>query len=304
MRFLNRLALTILVLILPVTIAGAQTKIVALVNNEPVTSYQLDQRIKILRLTREARGNVRKQALEELIDDLLKKKEGQRRRVYPAKVQIDRGYAQVARNVKLPSAKALSNVLRQNGIAPDSFKERMAAQMAWQEIVRARTRQSVQITEKQILDAVEDKGEDAKITTEYDMQQIIFVLPSDRKKSDENRRSREARSLRSRFKSCDEGIQFAKGIKGVVVKSIGRRSYADLPAGIRKQISETATGRTTSPIVTDAGVELIAVCDKREIQSDSELRMELTQELRREQQSAVARRFLRDLRRYATIEYR
>lgn len=304
MKYLARFALAILLSAATTSLVSAQTKIVALVDNVPITSYSLDQRIKILRLTREARGNVRKQALEELIDDQLKKKEGERRRVYPAQAQVNRAYGQIARNVKLPSPKALDQILRQNGISPDSFKERVAAQMAWQEIVRSRTQQSVRASERQILDAVEDKGQDAVVTTEYDMQQIIFVLPANRKKSDENRKSREARNLRNRFKSCDEGVQLAKGISGVVVKSIGRRSFADLPAGIRKQISETDIGRTTPPIVTDSGVELIAVCDKREIQSDSELRLELTQELRRSQQSAVARRLLRNLRRFVTIEYR
>ena len=51
-------------------IAQAQSKIVAIVNDQPITSYELTQRTKLLKLT--SRNGSRKKALDELIEEKLK----------------------------------------------------------------------------------------------------------------------------------------------------------------------------------------------------------------------------------------
>ena len=69
----------------------------------------------------------------------------------------------------------------------------------------------------------EAEGGDVK-TTEYVLQQIIFVVPQGSSGGLETQRRREAEAFRSRFPGCDRSVAMAKQLKGVVVKNLGRRT--------------------------------------------------------------------------------
>ncbi|MEH0072679.1 hypothetical protein V6L77_24525 [Pannonibacter sp. Pt2-lr] len=69
-------------------------------------------------------------------------------------------------------------------------------------------------------------------------------------------------------------------------------------------IAKTAVGQLTPPQVTPRGLEMIAVCGKRELASDVAARTEIEDELRQKEGEQLTRRYIQDLRRQSVISYR
>ena len=88
------------------------------------------------------------------------------------------------------------------------------------------------------------------------------------------------------------------------MRDLGRRESTELRGAQGDEIKSTETGKTTRPFVSDKGVELIAVCAKRDFQSDSAIRAEVETQLKFEQAKEIGEDYLKELRDKAVIQYR
>src|SRR5689334_14472303 len=100
------------------TPARAQA-IMAMVNGDPVTAFDVEQRIKLARLT-EHKALTQKEALEILISDRAKLKEGKRFGVDLSKSDVDEQFDAMARRMKVPPDQ-LVKALEQQGIRPETL---------------------------------------------------------------------------------------------------------------------------------------------------------------------------------------
>ena len=73
---------------------------------------------------------------------------------------------------------------------------------------------------------------------------------------------------------------------------------------LAKSLEGLDVGGVTAPERIAEGIQLIAVCRKSEISGQTEETLEVRQELSTERGDLLARRYLRDLRSDASIEYR
>lgn len=285
--------------------AHAQAKIRVIVNDTAITSYDIGQRAKLLRLTERLGGSAaRRKAQQELVDEVLQLAEAQRVRSMVGDAEVNGAYANIARNVKM-SPKQLSAALRQNGVNPSTLKDRLRAQLSWSRAVRRRFQAQVSVSESDVIAALKKtKDIDKEKSIEYELRQVIVVVPKKSSSGFKSKRKREAQGLRKRFTSCPEGVEIARSMNEVVIKNIGRRLETELPDNLRGTIEKTAVGRLTAPQTTASGFEMIAVCQKREIASDLSARTEVENELREKEGEQLSRRYLSELRRRAVIDYR
>src|SRR5215475_10528595 len=156
--------------------ARAQT-IVVMVNGEPITNMDIEQRSKLTQLTTHKQPS-RQEVINELIDEKVKIKEAKRFGVDPTTSDIDQSYAGMAQRMRL-TADQLTQVLEKQGIRPDTLRSRMKAEMVWGSLVRGRYKESLQVGEKDVAAAVKGSGEgnlevDA---SEYKMQPIVLIVP-------------------------------------------------------------------------------------------------------------------------------
>lgn len=308
--FSRNLATTILTValafVLPKTDtpAVAQTSIKVVVNDAVITSYDIDNRYKFLRLTSRG-GASRKEAIDQLIDEQLKFQEAQRRNVRIPDSEVDNAYANIASRAKLSPSK-LTAALQQQGINPITLKNRIRADLAWNRIVRADARGALNVTEQDVLEALGQNADGSAAETEiseYNIQEIIFVIPSKSSKGYADQRRREAEGFRSRFQGCDSSSDLAKGLRDVVVRPTVRRNEQQLQ-GYAEAVNETPVGKTTRPQKIDEGYQLLAICSKKSIRGTSQESAKVRNELLNEQGQRFARQKLRDLRSGAMIEYR
>ncbi len=283
------------------TIAATKS-IPVLVNDVPITSYDIAQRTKLIRLGGGKGGE--KAAIDELIDETLELLEAQRRGVNVPDAQVDFAFGSIAQNLKMSPAQ-FTKALGSQGVSADSLKKRLKAQIAWQQLVQQRTQQKAQVRTEDIAQAVLEKGDPSKLTvTEFTLQQIVFVVPQGSPASAYAQRSREASTFAQRFAGCDKSLEQAKQLRGVVVKDIGRRESTQLTGPQGQAVQKTPVGKVAPPTRTDQGVELIAVCATRDIHSSDAARAEVTNNLYFKQAEGLGKDYLKELRDRAIIEYR
>lgn len=284
---------------------AAQTSIKVVVNSKPITSYDIKQRAGLLRLTTGRGGAAaRRSAMEELIDEQLKMQEAERAGIRVSQAEVDDAYATLARRVKL-SPKQLGQALRQAGVRPETLRDRLEAEIGWGQILRARFRQEVRIAESDVLAALRKKDdEETDKSMEYRLQSVIFVIPSKSSSSFKNQRRRDAEAFRRAFNSCDQSEALAQKYREVVVRPAQLRLETELPDDLQQLVEKTPAGKATAPQSTPNGLEVFAVCEKREIESNAAARMEVEEDLRAKEGQQLSRRYLRELRSRAIIDYR
>jgi peptidyl-prolyl cis-trans isomerase SurA len=113
--------------------------------------------------------------------------------------------------------------------------------------------------------------------------------------------------IRKAFAGCDQLKALAAKMTGAVYMDLGNMKPGDLSPDIQKALAQTQPGDATVPILSDAGVEIIARCDQRiQVQTAYEMpsRTQVEEELFNQQISALAQRYMRDLKRDADVEVR
>ena len=302
-RRLARAALTALLSVVALPLVGsgpvfAQSEIRLVVNEEPITSYDIQNRARLLRAMSGGRAT-EQDAIEQLIDEHLMLQEAARRNVVVGDEEVEAEFRKRAANAKFSPAD-FERAMRGAGIDPRTFKNFLRANIAWSEIVRGRVRGNLDISEEEIARAL--RGREAPTETvamhEYMLQQIVFVGGG------EAAMRSQANAFRSAFQGCDRSLAQAAGTTGIVVRPTVRREEGEISQALREALKGLDVGGITQPERTAEGVQLVAVCAKTVIQGQTQASEEVREELVSEQGELLARRYLRDLRADAVIEYR
>ena len=235
------------------------------VNNDAVTSYDIQRRAAFLKLQRKA-GASAKMAADDMIDQVLKSQEMARRKIVIPQKAVDASFARFAASNKM-TPQQLSGILDKAGVGAQHFKEFIRVQMGWGQIVSARYRKEGQLSEQDAAQRMLQQGGGKPSATEYLLQQVIFVVPA-AEKGKLAQRKREAEAMRERFTSCETTRQFAKGLIDVTVKDLPRVLAPQLPAEWADMIKATSPGAATKIRETDRGIEFIGVCSSREVSDD------------------------------------
>src|SRR6185437_12406933 len=151
----------------------AQT-VAVMVNGEPITNYDIEQRSKLNFLTTHKPAD-RQEVINELIDEKVKIKEAKKFGVDPTASDIDQSYAGMSSRMRI-TPEQLTKSLESQGIRPETLKARIKADMVWTSLVRGRYKESLQIGEKDVAAAVQVSSGDEKQPAdafEYKMQPIV-----------------------------------------------------------------------------------------------------------------------------------
>ncbi|TYC63342.1 peptidylprolyl isomerase [Rhodobacterales bacterium] len=283
----------------------AHAAIKVIVNDVPITDYDISQRARLIVLTqRKSAAAAKQQAQEELVDDQVKLAEAKRVGVDIGQSQVDNAFNNIARNIKMSPAQ-LSGALRKGGVQPEALKQRLKAQLAWSEVLQRRFSGRIEVDESDIIAELKktDEAERQK-SIEYNLKRIIVVVPKNSSGGFKSKRKSESNQIRSSFSGCDTSGELLGKYQEVVVQPIGHRLETELPEDLRKEIGSMQTGELTKPSTTPVGYEMIALCGKREIASDIAVRTKLENELRAKEGESQSRRYLMEVRRRATIIYR
>jgi peptidyl-prolyl cis-trans isomerase SurA len=279
--------------------ASAQ-QIVVVVNGDPITALDIEQRTKLMQLSGQ-KAPPRQQVVDELINEKLKVREAKRFGLEVSDSEVDQSFATMASRMR-STPEQLTQALMKSGIHASTLKARIRADITWQQLVRGRYQSILQIGEKDLLATA---STEESVGYDFTLRPILFFVPSGSDSKLFEGRKREAEALRARFTNCDEGIAFARALKDVAVRDQVNRSSADIPAELRKTLDDMEVGKLTPPEVTKFGVEMFAICGKKESAAENTPgRRKARETLMAERFEQQSKKYLQDIRRGAMIEYR
>lgn len=282
--------------------ARAQT-VVVMVNGEPVTEYDIDQRTKLNFLTTH-KQTPRNEVISELIDEKVKIKEARKFGVDPSSSDIDQAFGQMASRMRI-SSDQLTKSLESQGVRPDTLKSRIKADMVWGSLVRGRYKERLQVGEKDVAERVQAEGGDAQQQAEafeYRMQPVVLIVPHGAAPSAIELRQKEAETLRARVQTCDEANAYFKSMANAAIREPVIRTSADIPPNLRKLLDDTPVGHLTPPEVTKQGVEMVALCARKPTTIDTPKKKEMREKLYAEKYLKTSNAYLEDIRKAAMIE--
>lgn len=279
----------------------AQT-VVVMVNGEPITSYDIDQRSKLTVLSTK-KSATRQQVLDELIDEKVKIKEAKKFGIDPSGGEIDQAFANMGSRMRM-SGEQLTKMLEGQGIRPETLKQRIRADMVWTSLVRGRYKDSLMVGEKDVQAALGDSDKQAGDSFEYQMQPVVLIVPRDAPSATREARLKEAEALRARVQSCEEANALFKSMPSAAIRPTVIKTSADLPQVLRELLDKTPVGHLTTPETTKQGVEMVALCSRKPTTADTPKKREIREKMYAEKYEAKSKAYLRDVRKAAMIEYR
>jgi len=278
-------------------------EIAATVNDEVVTTYDVDRRAAFLRLQRQS-GNLRTKATEELIEEALKRDAIRRAGIRIPDSMVNEAFSDFARRNKL-STSQLTQILGQAGVTSAHFKEFIRLQIGWGQTMRARSQRSQSMmSEQDVVAKMLEQGGEKPTSTEYRLQQVIFVVPDSQRSSRIATRRKEANNMRARVSGCDGTIELAKQVRDVTVRDLGRVLELELPERWKNDVTGLKAGEKTRIKDTDRGVEFLVVCNARSVNDDRVAQLEFSTKALEDSGGDVGTQYLKELRESARIRRR
>ncbi len=270
--------------------AAAATK--ATVNGVSISDTQVSLRLKLFQL--EGKSGA-KGALDELVEEQVMLQEAKRLGITVADAQVDEAVLQVARNLKMSRDK-LIQTLQQAAVNIDTLKDRLRANLAWNQVVSSVVSQRVQISDAEL-----DQRAQSELTAansfDYILKEVIFIGKGS------SARTGQANQYRKSFQGCDNAVQLSLSYTDAAVIEVGRRHATQLPEPIAKELAGLNVGGITKPRVVENGVSMLAVCSKSEAKDTTFIKGNIQQTAGNDALKAEAAKYLQEVKQKAKIIY-
>ncbi|MGF1553991.1 MAG: peptidylprolyl isomerase [Paracoccaceae bacterium] len=313
-RFPGPILAIALALCLAVPAAAQQTPFrpVATVNDGVITAFDVEQRVRLLRLLGAQAASadaLRRLALQELVDDRLKVAAGAEAGLRPSEENIAEARAEVAAGLDLTTAE-LDALMANQGITDQAMDDFVAAEATWQSLVRTRFANRIEPGDAEIdneIALVAGTGEN-----DYRIQEIGLPLTEGERDAAAPRAL--AETIRAEATDRDAfaaaARRYSRAPSAEAGGDIGWVSGTTLPPELRERLAGAAPGEVVAPIAVPGGLSLVRLVDRRErsaIALDAEdpaFRERVRERIRENQGARLAEGLLQELRRDAIIEIR
>lgn len=286
------------------------SRIVAVVNNEAITSQDVADRVRLsivasgLPDTPETQRRLAPQVLRGLIDERLQLQEARRLRLTASEAEVDRAFAAVAERNGLDPA-GLARTLESLGVPLATFRQQIAAQIAWGKIVERELRPRVAVGREQIDQAMATfrEAEEEVLLSEillpvYAREQEAEVLA-------------EAQGL---VQSIEGDVDFAALARQISAApsaaqggDLGWVRLGSLRPEVQAALAGVGKGQVAPPVRGPQGIQILLVRDRRTAGPGGDpaaREAEIRRRLEAEQLERLADRRLRELRRRAFVDIR
>jgi len=139
---------------------------------------------------------------------------------------------------------------------------------------------------------------------QLELTQLSFDVPDGADtEATENRKS-EVRLATSTIMGCETLEETAKELGTSSVNNVGAMRIGDLPPQLQAAVEPLGVGEVTDPFEIGGKLQVLVVCGRNEPEVNMPTFEAIEESLRQQRLSMMARRYLRDLRRDAIVDYR
>lgn len=313
-RFSTVIAVALVLLGATSGVAPAQSpdhRLLVVVNDQPITNFDVTQRMRLNQVLGYARGSEaqqRKEALEELIDDVIKSAHAKKMNIEPTDAQIDQSIEKMSKNMGT-TAQGLAATLSGKGVSMTALRQYVKASIAFNWIASRQYNIKVDVDQAEIDRRLNAFSSDPqfKPVAVYEVQEISLPV----EKMDEPMLSQllyaravEAQQIMQRYKGCDSAKAAAEGVFNVKISKMVQAPADQIPQDMKSALEKAGTGRLIGPMRGPGGIQMIGFCGRRTLEPPRPTREMVENLLRNEKYRRATQRVLRDLRRSAYIDYK
>ena len=297
-------ALAAAVVALCIALPGAaHAQVVVVANGSPITELDIQQRTKLISVSTH-KTPTRQQVINELIDDRLKISRAKFYGFEVGEAEVNNAFQGMATRQHI-TPQQFSQMLERAGISPSTLKARIRAELTWSQLIRGKFGASLQVGDADIASVLKAQNQaDSTVAYVYTLYPVMIVAPRGSSEALLKAKLKEAENLRSRFVSCNDGLRLARALRDVAVREPVSRSSADLPPQLRDLLDKTEVGRLTPPDATPQGLQMFALCGKKQSTADSPAKRELREQLYNKRFEVESKKYLDEIRKSAMIEYK
>lgn len=230
------------------------------VNDQVVTRYDIQQRVRMLTLFR-APGDINRLAREQLIDERLKMEAARVMGVDLPEDMVAEGMEEFAARANMTAEELIAG-LGQSGVSEESFRAFVRAGIVWREVTRARFSRQVSVGEAEIERATRALSGQAPVRVL--LSEII--LPVTSLADAEDKQVLATRIAQSRNEA--EFAEFARRHSAAPSARVGGRmnwqALSDLPPGLAQVALALGPGEISEPLPIEGGIALIMLRDIEE----------------------------------------
>jgi peptidyl-prolyl cis-trans isomerase SurA len=246
---------------------------------------------------------MKKEALDELVEERLKLQEAKRLGVTADDAQVDTILKSLAERNKM-DLDQFGKHLATMGADIKSMRERFRATLSWNDVVRRKFSHEVVINQSEVDRFVATAGSSGDDEVELKLQRFTLSMPAKFDQKSLAQRLDDAEKLRQDFKGCATGQVTAAKTVNTRFEDLGVKKAATIPEPTRSLLLNAKAGEIVPPNVAKAGVEVYALCDRSVVKAADKKRDEYADNLKQKEFEVKARRLLRDLCQDTHIEYR
>ncbi len=245
-------------------------RIVAVVNDEIVSQYDVDLRLNLVLSSTgafndpEERRRLRQQILQGLVDEKLQIQEAKENDITISKDEIEKAVTDLGRQNGLERGQ-FEDYLLSIGTDISTIKQRVEAELAWNELVGRRLASRLSISDAEIQGVI-DRMKASAGKPEYLLSEIYLIIPSpDRAAEVRHTARRLVDQLRNGVSFAALARQFSDGATAAVGGDLGWVPSGQMQPEIEKVLEKMPKGRIAEPIETAGGIYIIFLRDRRKI---------------------------------------
>ncbi len=286
-------------------------RLLVIVNDQPITDYDVNQRVKLndtLGYSRGSKIQRRKDALQDLIDEVIKIAEAKKFKVEVKPKQIDGAIEGLAKGSNL-TVPQLQQRLKSKGVGMPALRRQVEATLLFRWMMRGRYKINITVEDAEVDRRYAQFLTDPRLKpiSVYQLQEII--LPVEQvSEAMRNQlfyaRAIEARQIIQRYKGCRSVRQAASGIFNVKIGKVVKAPADRMPKEMRQVLDQSRPGKLLGPMRASNGVRLIGYCGRGQIKPPKPPKEYVKNLLLNEKFKRASDRIMRELRRKAYIDYK
>lgn len=255
-------------------------RIAALVNDDVISGYDLEQRVDlVISTTRlqdnpETRRRLRRDVLRGLIDEKLQLQEAARNNVSVDDEEIRRALNIIARQNNIPEDR-MDEFLRANGVPKDALEQQIEAELAWTKLLRRRMRASAVVSPEEVDEAMARIRRNAD-NPEARVSEIFLPVDSpDLEAETQARAARLAQQIRDGAPFAAVARQFSRGTTAASGGQIGWVRAGQLAPELETAIEGLQPGQVSEPIRAAGGFYVLQLHERRRPAGAGEVLLDL-----------------------------
>ena len=284
---------------------SAPLKIVALVNNEIISSEDFQNRVNAFLMTTQIPLNgqtqkmIMQRVLNAAVDEKIKLQEAEKNGISITEEEVNSQLRQFEKSHNIPFGQ-LSTVLKQANVNPETFAEQMKSDLAWIRLIRKKFYAEGTPTQKEVEDMLAEAKKDLN-TPKYLVSEIFIKKENARNLSDL------VYNLRNDPRFELYAMQFSESPSAANGGNLGWVNSGKLAPKLEQKLKSMKPGEISDAIALGDGYYILKLQktfnpdkDKPELPTETEIKTLLTNQ----KMEGLSKRLLQDLRQKAVIEIR